>query len=70
MNYGGRWVIPPYLRAGLADRSGRHQVDPAGYYLWTNPLFETGAEKYAGSRDPTAMPRWSVCVFHRIGLRA
>jgi hypothetical protein len=51
MTYGGRWVTPPELRADLSDPVRRYQVDPAGYYFRTNPLFETGAEKYAWLND-------------------
>jgi hypothetical protein len=51
MTYGGRWIIPPDLRAGLADPATRHQVDPSGYYFRTNPLFETGSDRYAWLND-------------------
>jgi hypothetical protein len=51
MTYGGRWVFPPELRAELADPVARYRVDPARYYFRTNPLFETGAEKYAWCND-------------------
>lgn len=51
MTYSGRWVVPPDLRAGLADPSRRHHIDPARYYFRTNPLFETGAEQYAWLND-------------------
>jgi ketosteroid isomerase-like protein len=51
MTYGGRWIVPPELRADLADPAGRHRVDPARYYFRTNPLFETGAEPYAWLND-------------------
>ena len=51
MTYGGRWIVPPELRAELADPARRHQVDPARYYFRTNPLFETGAERYAWLND-------------------
>jgi Protein of unknown function (DUF3237) len=51
MTYGGRWVTPPELRADLSDPVRRNQVDPAGYYFRTNPLFETGAEQYAWLND-------------------
>lgn len=51
MTYSGRWVIPPDLRAGLADPSRRHHIDPARYYFRTNPLFETGAQQYAWLND-------------------
>jgi uncharacterized protein DUF3237 len=47
MTYGGRWITPAELRADLADPVKRYQVDPAGYYFRTNPLFETGSEEYA-----------------------
>ncbi len=51
MTYGGRWVFPPELRADLADPVARYRVDPARYYFRTNPLFETGAEKYLWLND-------------------
>jgi hypothetical protein len=51
MTYGGRWIIPPELRADLADPVRRHEVDPARYYFRTNPLFETGADRYAWLND-------------------
>jgi hypothetical protein len=51
MTYGGRWLIPPDLRGELADPVRRHEVDPAGYYFRTNPLFETGAKEYAWLND-------------------
>lgn len=47
MSYGGRWITPPDLRADMSDPAKRHQVDPARYYFRTNPLFETGSERYA-----------------------
>jgi len=51
MTYGGRWITPPELRAEIADPTKRHQVDPSRYYFRTNPLFETGAGKYAWLND-------------------
>lgn len=51
MTYGGRWVIPGDVQAGLADPASRHQVDPARYYFRRNPLFETGAAPYAWLND-------------------
>jgi predicted ester cyclase len=51
MTYGGRWIVPPGLRAELADPAERYRVDPARYYFRTNPLFETGAERYAWLND-------------------
>jgi uncharacterized protein DUF3237 len=51
MTYGGRWVIPPELRADIADPAKRYAVDPSRYYFRTNPLFETGSEKYAWLND-------------------
>jgi len=51
MTYGGRFVTPPELRDELADPATRHQVDPARYYFRTNPLFETGAQRYAWLND-------------------
>ena len=51
MTYGGRWVVPPPLRAEMSDPSARYQIDPARYYFRTNPLFETGAASYAWLND-------------------
>jgi Protein of unknown function (DUF3237) len=51
MTYGGRWTTPPELRADIADPVKRHQIDPARYYFRTNPLFETGAKRYAWLND-------------------
>jgi Protein of unknown function (DUF3237) len=51
MTYGGRWVTPSELRADISDPAKRHQIDPARYYFRTNPLFETGAAKYAWLND-------------------
>lgn len=51
MTYGGRWVTPQDLRADMADPTRRIQVDPAGYYFRTNPLFETGSAAYAWLND-------------------
>ena len=51
MTYGGRWVVPAQLRAQLADPARRHELDPAGYYFRTNPLFETGSSRYAWLND-------------------
>lgn len=51
MSYGGRWVTPPELRADIADTTKNHQIDPALYYFRTNPLFETGAQRYAWLND-------------------
>jgi hypothetical protein len=51
MTYGGRWVVPPDLRAELADPATRALVDPDRYYFRTNPLFETGSQRYAWLND-------------------
>jgi hypothetical protein len=51
MSYGGRWTIPPELRDVLTDPVTSHRVDPARYYFRTNPLFETGASRYAWLND-------------------
>jgi Protein of unknown function (DUF3237) len=51
MTYGGRWVTPPELRADMSDPFKRHQIDPSRYYFRTNPLFETGAPRYAWLND-------------------
>ncbi|WP_433241380.1 DUF3237 domain-containing protein [Actinomadura nitritigenes] len=55
MTYGGRYTTPPELRDEMADTATRHRVDPSRYYFRTNPLFETGAERYAWLND-------AVCV--------
>lgn len=51
MTYGGRWIVPPELRADITDPVKRYQMDPALYYFRTNPLFETGAPHYAWLND-------------------
>lgn len=51
MTYGGRWVTPPKLRDTMVDPGERYRVDPALYYFRTNPLFETGAERYGWLND-------------------
>lgn len=51
LTYGGRWRVPAELRAGVADPATRHLVDPADYYFRTNPLFETGSERYSWLND-------------------
>ncbi|SRR4051794_39610186 len=51
MTYGGRLVVPSDLRTDMTDEKKRYQVDPARYYFRTNPLFETGAERYAWLND-------------------
>jgi Protein of unknown function (DUF3237) len=51
LTYGGRWVTPPELQAEMADANRRDQIDPASYYFRTNPLFETGDERYAWLND-------------------
>lgn len=51
LTYGGRWVVPPELRADVADPARRFRVDPARYYFRTTPLFETGSEEYAWLND-------------------
>ncbi|MFG2091804.1 DUF3237 domain-containing protein [Spirillospora sp. NPDC048824] len=51
MTYSGRWVVPPDLRADIADPSERRHIAPARYYFRTNPLFETGAKQYAWLND-------------------
>lgn len=51
MTYGGRWTVPPELRATMADPSRRSAVDPAEYYFRTNPLFETGSASYRWLND-------------------
>jgi Protein of unknown function (DUF3237) len=51
MTYGGRWAVPPELRADLADPVKRYEIDPARYYFRTTPLFETGADRYSWLND-------------------
>jgi hypothetical protein len=51
MTYGGRWIIPPAVRADMTDPAKRYQIDPASYYFRTNPLFETGASQYSWLND-------------------
>jgi hypothetical protein len=51
MTYGGRWRTPEEVKAELADTATRHRVDSALYYFRTQPLFETGAERYAWMND-------------------
>jgi hypothetical protein len=51
MTYGGRWVIPADVRAQVADPATRHRVDPAAYYIRTNPLFESGSKEYSWVND-------------------
>lgn len=51
MTYGGRFVIPPELRSGMADPVEKYQIEPARYYFRTNPLFETGARQYEWLND-------------------
>jgi len=51
MTYGGRWITPSGMREEMADPAARHRIDPARYYFRTNPLFETGAERYSWLND-------------------
>jgi predicted ester cyclase len=51
MTYGGRLVVPREESPAMADPARRHQVAPDRYYFRTNPLFETGAERYAWLND-------------------
>jgi Protein of unknown function (DUF3237) len=51
MTYGGRWATPPELRAAMADPVKRLRISPTRYYFRTNPLFETGAERYTWLND-------------------
>ncbi|WP_328412218.1 DUF3237 domain-containing protein [Nocardia sp. NBC_00403] len=55
MTYQGRWVIPPEVRAEMADPATRFRIDPARYYFRTNPLFETGSTRYAWLNDVVAV---------------
>jgi hypothetical protein len=55
MTYGGRWVTPSGLREAMADQDRRHEIDPTHYYFRTNPLFETGSERYAWLNDVVAI---------------
>lgn len=51
MTYGGRWITPSELRTDMVDPVRRYHIDPSRYYFRTNPLFETGAERYAWLND-------------------
>lgn len=55
MTYGGRWIVPPNLKAAMGDLGSRHTIDPSNYYFRTNPLFETGSKRYGWLND-------AVCV--------
>lgn len=55
MTYGGRWVTPPELREAAADPQRRYEIDPSHYYFRTNPLFETGSDRYAWLNDVVAI---------------
>lgn len=55
MTYGGRIVTPPEHREAMDDRANRHLVDPSNYYIRTNPLFETGSERYSWLNDIVAV---------------
>jgi uncharacterized protein DUF3237 len=55
MSYGGRIVIPPELLPEVRDPQRRHLIDPSRYYFRTNPVFETGAPKYAWLNDVVAI---------------
>jgi hypothetical protein len=55
MTYGGRWTAPAELRKAMWSRNGGHELDPAGYYFRTNPLFETGSEAYAWLNEVVAV---------------
>lgn len=47
VTYGGRWSFAPELFAELSDPEAGAKVDPSRYYFRTNPVFETGSERYA-----------------------
>ncbi|WP_158687642.1 DUF3237 family protein [Streptomyces sp. AA1529] len=47
MSCGRRLVTPSAVRDALGDPAARHRADPAGHYFRTDPLFGTGAERYA-----------------------
>lgn len=51
MTYGGRWIMPQELKAHVADPVKRAALNPGSYYFRTNPLFETGSERYAWLND-------------------
>ena len=55
MTYGGRWLVPPDLRAELFDPVTGPLVDPRRFYLRINPLFETGSPEVAWLNDVVAI---------------
>jgi hypothetical protein len=55
VTYGGRWKIPEELKAAVFDPETTETVDPSRYYLRSNPLFETSAERYAWLNDVVAI---------------
>jgi hypothetical protein len=55
MTYGGCWIFPTQLRADVADPVARLQIDPTQYYFRTNPVFETGDQRYAWLNDIVAI---------------
>lgn len=57
MSYGGRIVIPPELMGEVRDPARREAIDPARYYLRTQPTFETGAGPYAWLNNVVAVGR-------------
>jgi len=46
MSYGGRIWFDDAVLPALANLSTRHLIDPSRYYFLTNPVFETGHQKY------------------------
>lgn len=55
MTYGGRCVVASEYRQAMADRANRHRVDPSNYYFRTNPVFETGSQRYSWLNDIVAV---------------
>jgi len=46
MSYGGRIWFDDAVLPALANPATRHLIDPSQYYFRTNPVFETGHQKY------------------------
>jgi hypothetical protein len=55
MSYTGRLVAPDEVFKRMLDPVQGSHVDPASYYFRTNPVFETGSEKYAWLNDIVAI---------------
>ena len=46
MSYGGRIWFDEAVLPALGNTETRHLIDPSRYYFRTNPVFETGHQKY------------------------